>query len=86
MYGKDIVKTWKFRINKCVFNISVLPYNITTVKNVCIQTCTTKLLFQLCDADPLSLNYGVCYHSKHTVLNRLWLEILGSTMWMENVL
>lgn len=29
MYGTDVVQTWKIRINKSVFSISVLPYKIT---------------------------------------------------------
>jgi hypothetical protein len=29
MYSKDVLKTWKIRINKSLFSIAVLPYKIT---------------------------------------------------------
>ena len=29
MYSKDMVKSWKIRINKSVFSITVLPHKIT---------------------------------------------------------
>jgi hypothetical protein len=82
---------WRHVISRCDVTFSRLYtpcYSDTkdVITSKCLHSNITKFLFQLCDAVPLNLNYGVCYQSKHTLLNRLWHEILGSIMWMENVL